>query len=269
MKKKLGIILTCLLCFNILTVNVYAVTKPKKLYVAARNAVAIDSNTKKVLYEKGAMDKVPMASTTKIITASVALASGDLDRKLVVSKNAASIRGSKVGLKAGQEVTLRELVYGLMMVSGNDAAITIAEGLGGSIENFCGLMNAYARSIGLLECNFESPHGLDSRKHYSTAYDLALAAAKAMEIPEFEKIVSAKGINKSEYNFSRDYNNINKILYKIPNANGVKTGYTGQAGKCLVSSIKQKDRNVIIVVLNCSDRWNVTEKIYNEVKDIR
>ena len=269
MKKILGMLLTILLCLNIISYNVYATEKPKKLYVAARNAIAIDSKTKKILYDKNGMDKVPMASTTKIITASVAIASGDLDRKVVVSKNAVSIRGSKAGLKLGQEVTLRELVYGLMMVSGNDAAIAIAEELGGSVENFCNIMNAYARSIGLLECNFESPHGLDSRKHYSTAYDLAVAASKGLEMPEFAKIVGAKGVTKDEYNFSRDYNNINKILYRIPNANGVKTGYTGQAGKCLVSSIKQEDRNVVIVVLNCSDRWNVTEKIYNEVKDIR
>ena len=235
--------------------------------VSARNAIALDSKTKQVLFEQNADEIVPMASTTKILTALVAITHGDLDREVTISKNAASIRGSKVGYVAGEKIRLRELLYGLMYKSGNDAAIAIAEDIGGSIEGFSKIMNDYAISLGLINSHFESPHGLDSPKHYTCAYDLALLTTKAMESDLFCQICGTKSITRDTSNFTRDYNNINKILYKIPEANGVKTGYTGQAGKCLVSSIKHEGRNIIIVVLNCSDRWNVTEKIYKYVTD--
>ena len=235
--------------------------------VSARNAIALDSKTKQVLFEQNADEIVPMASTTKILTALVAITHGDLDREVTISKNAASIRGSKVGYVAGEKIRLRELLYGLMYKSGNDAAIAIAEDIGGSVEGFAKIMNDYAISLGLINSHFESPHGLDSPKHYTCAYDLALLTTKAMENELFCQICGTKSITRDASNFTRDYNNINKILYKIPEANGVKTGYTGQAGKCLVSSVKHEGRNIIIVVLNCSDRWNVTEKIYKYVTD--
>lgn len=235
--------------------------------VSARNAIALDSKTKQVLFAQSAYEIVPMASTTKILTALVAISQGNLDREVTVSKNAASIRGSKVGYSAGEKIRLIELLYGLMYKSGNDAAIAIAEDIGGSIEGFAEIMNDYARSLGLINSHFESPHGLDSPKHYTCAYDLALLTCKAMENDLFCQICGTKTISRDKLNFTRDYNNINKILYKIPEANGVKTGYTGQAGKCLVSSVKHEGRNIIIVVLNCSDRWNVTEKIYKHVCD--
>lgn len=235
--------------------------------VSARNAIALDSKTKQVLFEQNADEIVPMASTTKILTALVAITHGDLDREVTISKNAASIRGSKVGYVAGEKIRLRELLYGLMYKSGNDAAIAIAEDIGGSVEGFAKIMNDYAISLGLINSHFESPHGLDSAKHYTCAYDLALLTTKAMENELFCQICGTKSITRDASNFTRDYNNINKILYKIPEANGVKTGYTGQAGKCLVSSVKHEGRNIIIVVLNCSDRWNVTEKIYKYVTD--
>lgn len=236
-----------------------------KLRVNARNAIAIDGTTRQILYEQNCYEVVPMASTTKILTALVALNESDLNRELTVTKNAASIRGSKVGYKAGENIKLRELLYGLMLKSGNDAAITIAEGLGGSIENFSKIMNHYATSLGLTTSHFETPHGLDSQKHYSSAYDLAILTAKAMENETFREICGEKLITQDKYDFTREYQNINKILWKIPDANGVKTGYTGGAGKCLVSSVKYEGRNIIIVVLNCTDRWNVTEKIFNYV----
>ncbi len=235
--------------------------------VSARNAIALDSKTKQVLFEQNADEIVPMASTTKILTALVAITHGDLDREVTISKNAASIRGSKVGYVAGEKIRLRELLYGLMYKSGNDAAIAIAEDIGGSVEGFAKIMNDYAISLGLINSHFESPHGLDSPKHYTCAYDLALLTTKAMESELFCQICGTKSITRDTSNFTRDYNNINKILYKIPEANGVKTGYTGQAGKCLVSSVKHEGRNIIIVVLNCSDRWNVTENIYKYVVD--
>ncbi len=241
------------------------VDKKLPLRVSARNAIAIDGKSMEVLWGQKGYEIVPMASTTKILTSLIAINYGDLDRKVTISKNASSIRGSTVGYKAGEEVTMRELLFGLMFRSGNDAAIAIAEDIGGSIDKFSNIMNDFARSLGIIDSHFESPHGLDSAKHYSSAYDLAILTAKGMESDIFREIVGEKVIYKDKYNFTRDYQNINKILYRIPGANGVKTGYTGGAGKCLVSSVNHNDRNIIIVVLNCPDRWNVTEKIFNYV----
>lgn len=237
----------------------------KPLRVSARNAIALDAKTKEVLWDQNGHEIVPMASTTKILTCLIAINYGNLDRKVTISKNAASIRGSTVGFRSGEEVTMRELLFGLMFRSGNDAAIAIAEDIGGSIEGFSNIMNDFAKSIGILDSHFESPHGLDSAKHYSSAYDLAILTSKSMEYPEFRECVGEKTISKDKYNFTRDYSNINKILHRIPEANGVKTGYTGGAGKCLVSSVNHNGRNIIIVVLNCVDRWNVTENIYKYV----
>lgn len=225
----------------------------------------MDKESGTVLYEQNAYEIVPMASTTKILTSLIAIEQGDLGKKVTISKKAASIRGSTVGYKVNEEITLKELIFGLMFKSGNDAAIAIAEELGGSIEGFSEIMNHYARGIGILDSHFESPHGLDSSEHYSSAYDLAILTSKGMDYDLFREIVGTKQISKEKYNFTRDYNNINKILWRIPGANGVKTGSTGQAGKCLVSSVNNNGKDVIIVVLNCPDRWNVTEKIYKHV----
>lgn len=239
----------------------------KEKYVNARNAIVLDGDSRQVLYEKKGYEPVPMASTTKIITTIVALNSGRLDDVFTVTKHAASIRGSKVGYRAGEELTLKELLFGLMLRSGNDAAITIAEGLSGSVENFSATMRNFARSIGVVNCDFESPHGLDSQNHYCSPYDLAVITSVGMKNDLFREIVSTKEIKKDKYNFSRDYNNINKILYRIQDANGVKTGYTGQAGKCLVTSIRVKNRNLIIVTLNAPTRWETTEQLYNKALD--
>lgn len=237
----------------------------KNFTTSARYAVAIDSNSKVVLYDQNAHSIVPMASTTKIITALVAIKYGDLDRKVEISGKATGIRGSTVGYRKGEMISIRELLYGLMLRSGNDAAIALSEGIAGSVEGFVEIMNNYAKEIGLMDTRFESPHGLDSEKHYSTAYDLAIATAKAKENKIFNDIVSAKDIEGSSFGFTRSYHNINKILSTIPEANGVKTGYTGGAGKCLVSSIDYGGRDIIVVVLNCYDRWNQTKRIYDYV----
>ncbi|ACD51644.1 MULTISPECIES: D-alanyl-D-alanine carboxypeptidase family protein [Clostridium] len=266
---KNNIVITMLLSimfFQIFSKAALADSKLKDNFrVNARCAIALDRESKEVLFEQNAYEIVPMASTTKILTAIIAIEQGDLDKKVVISKNAASIRGSKVGYKAGEEVGLKELTFGLMFKSGNDAAIAIAETLGGSVEGFAQIMNHYATGIGIIDSHFESPHGLDSNSHYSSAYDLALLTAKGMEFDLFREIVGSKQISKEKYNFTRDYNNINKILWLIPEANGVKTGYTGGAGKCLVSSVNHQGKDIIIVVLNCPDRWAQTQKIYNHI----
>ena len=261
-----SIIILILIISQISCISVSALENVQdKFRVNARCAIALDKETKNVLFEQNAYEIVPMASTTKILTALIAIEQGDLDKEVTISKNATSVRGSKVGYKTGENITLRELVFGLMFKSGNDAAIAIAEELGGSMEGFSEIMNHYARSIGILDSHFESPHGLDSNKHYSSAYDLAILAAKGMDYDLFREVVGSKSIDKVKYNFTRDYNNINKILWMLPGANGIKTGYTGGAGKCLVSSVESNGKDIIIVVLNCPDRWNVTKQIYEHL----
>ena len=266
MKKRFKVLLSLCLSlfflFSYLIESVYA----DDIYIDAISAIALDCDSKIVLYEKNAFTPIEIASTTKIITALVAIKCGNLDKKVVVSEKASSIRGSEIGLKKGEEITLRELLYGLMLRSGNDAAIAIAEGISGSVDEFLKLMNEYALEIGLLNSNFESPHGLDSSNHYSTAYDLALVTVKAKEIKLFNDIVSSKDIDAKDYNFTRSYHNINKILWTLPNATGVKTGYTGRAGKCLVTSVKIQNRDVVIITLNCTPRWKETEKISKYVE---
>lgn len=258
----------CIVIFLTSNINVICAVADDNFRVDARNAIAIDKESGEILYEQNGYEIVPMASTTKILTALITIERGNLDETFTVSKNAVAIRGSKVGYRVGEEITVRELLYGLMYKSGNDAAITIAEGISGSVENFAKVMNHYAKSIGIIDSHFVTPHGLDSPEHYSSAYDLAILTSKGMEYDVFREIVGTKQISKDKYNFSRDYSNINKILWKIPGANGVKTGYTGQAGKCLVTSVNSNGREIIIVVLNCPDRWNVTEKIYKHVLEI-
>jgi D-alanyl-D-alanine carboxypeptidase len=264
--KSISIILCSLIITQVLSINVNAESRAGTNFkVNARSAIALDKETGTILFEQNGYELVPMASTTKILTSLIAIEQGNLDKKVTISKKAASIRGSTVGYKVGEEIALKELIFGLMFKSGNDAAIAIAEELGGSIEGFSEIMNHYARGIGILDSHFESPHGLDSSKHYSSAYDLAILTSKGMDYDLFREIVGSKQISKEKYNFTRDYNNINKILWRIPGANGVKTGYTGQAGKCLVSSVNNNGKDIIIVVLNCPDRWNITDKIYNHV----
>ncbi|EHJ00076.1 Serine-type D-Ala-D-Ala carboxypeptidase [Clostridium sp. DL-VIII] len=264
--KFVTVILLGLIFSQISNISVNAKSKDNiKFKVNARCAIALDKESGTVLYEQNAYELVPMASTTKILTSLIAIEQGNLDKKVTISKKAASIRGSTVGYRENEEITLRELIFGLMFKSGNDAAIAIAEELGGSVEGFSEIMNHYARGIGILDSHFESPHGLDSNEHYSSAYDLALLTSKGMEYDLFREVVGSKEISKEKYNFTRDYSNINKILWRIPGANGVKTGSTGKAGKCLVSSINNNGKDIIIVVLNCPDRWNATEKIYNYV----
>ncbi len=260
-------ILVSTLLISNLHIVAYSQTKKEKPYdLNARAAVVIDSKTNRILFDKNAREIMPMASTTKILTSLVALKYGNLDKKFKISSQASSVRGSKVGYKKDEEISLRELLYGLMFKSGNDAAIAIAEGIAGSVDEFCKLMNEYAKEIGIFDSHFESPHGLDSQNHYSTAYDLAILTSKTKQIDFFNELSKTK--QYSDTGFSRSYQNINKILYMVPQATGTKTGYTGQAGKCLVSSFNMGENNeIIVVVLNCTPRWKSSEWLYNRTKE--
>ncbi len=218
--------------------------------VSAGAAIVLDTVSGRVLYEKNAYTRRSIASTTKIMTAIVALENGHDDEDVVVSKRAASISGSTIHLKAGKTYKLKDLLYGMMLRSGNDAAIAIAEHIGGSVELFAEMMNRKAAEIGATNTNFVTPHGLDDPQHYSTPYDLALITQYALKNEEFCKIVGTKNSVFEGSNIT----NTNEMLSLYPGADGVKTGYTGQAGRCLVTSATKDNWRIISVVLNCSSR---------------
>ena len=215
MKRTIFLLIILL---NIFTVHSYA--------ISARSAVLIDSNSGRVLYEHNSYEKLPMASTTKIMTGLLACESGKLDKTVKVSPFASGTEGSSLWLKIGEKQTLENLTYGLMLKSGNDAAVAIAEYLGGNIDAFALLMNKKSREIGAESTNFENPHGLDSENHYTTAYDLALIAREAMKNKKFREIVSTKtySIPMEGEKWDRALKNHNKLLWRYDGCNGVKTG---------------------------------------------
>ena len=218
--------------------------------IEATAAVVIDTKSGRILYAKNADSRRAMASTTKIMTAILAIENGKLEDKVKISKRAASIRGSIIKLRSGEELTLKQLLYGLMLKSGNDAAIAIAEHIGGSVENFAVMMNEKARDLGLKNTAFKNPHGLDADGHYTTAFELAQIARYALKNPAFSKIVGTQNISTG----NRDLHTTNEMLGSYQGADGVKTGYTGNAGRCLVTSATRGNMRIISVVLNCSSR---------------
>lgn len=218
--------------------------------IEAEAAIVMDAATGRVLYDKNAYSKRSIASTTKIMTAILAIEHGNLDELVTVSKRAAAIGGSTIHLKAGEKLSLRDLLYGLMLNSGNDAAIAIAEHIGGTVEDFAGMMTKKARELGAKNTNFKTPHGLDTPEHYSTAYDLALITRYALQNEVFNEIVRTQYAQIP----GRSLHNTNEMLDLYTGADGVKTGYTGQAGRCLVTSATRGGFRVISVVLNCSSR---------------
>ena len=212
------IIIFAFIFLNYLTVNCQA--------ISAKSAVLIDGVSGRVLYEHNSYEKLPMASTTKIMTGLLACESGKLDETVKVTPFASGTEGSSLWLKIGEKLTLEELTYGLMLKSGNDAAVAIAEYLGGSVDAFALLMNKRAREIGAVNTNFKNPHGLDSDGHYTTAYDLALIAREAMKNDTFRKIVSTKtySIPMEGEKWDRALKNHNKLLWNYDGCNGIKTG---------------------------------------------
>lgn len=223
-------------------------------------AVVMDADSGRMLYEKNSLKIVPMASTTKIMTAILAIENSSMDEPVTVSKRASSIHGSTIGLKTGEKLSMEEILYGLMLRSGNDCAIAIAEHISGSVEKFVDLMNSKAFEIGAFNTHFSSPHGLDSNGHFTTARDLALITRYAFQYGIFAKIVSTKTITFN-YGSKRSFHNTNKLLWSIEGADGVKTGYTGKAGRCLVSSVSRNGRRFICVVLNSQNRWEDSKKL--------
>lgn len=246
-KKLLCGLLCCVLCL------------PAAGAVSAKAAIVIDADTGAVLYELNADAVLPMASTTKIMTALVALGEGDLDREYKVRPEYTQVEGSSMYLQAGETLTLRDTLYGLMLESGNDAAVAIAGECGG-LEAFVGKMNAKAAELGLSNTHFDNPNGLPSDTHYTTARELAAITAEALRDPVFRQIVSTVNYTVG----ARTFTNHNRMLSLYDGAIGVKTGYTKAAGRCLVSAAEKDGRTVIVVTLNDPDDWNDHMALLNQ-----
>lgn len=202
--------------------------------------------------------RMPMASTTKIMTGLLLCEYGNLEREIVTTKEMVTVEGSSMGLLQGDTVSLKALLYGLLLASGNDAANTIAIVVGGSVENFVNMMNERALALGLEDTHFETPSGLDGDTHYTTCYELALIAREAMKNEEFAKAVSTESITVSYGNppYNRRITNHNRLLKTYDDVVGVKTGFTKKSGRCLVSAARSEGRYVIAVTLDAPDDWD-------------
>ncbi|AIF54290.1 D-alanyl-D-alanine carboxypeptidase family protein [Pelosinus sp. UFO1] len=231
--------------------------------VEAEAAILMVADTKEILFDKNSKGIMYPASTTKIMTLITALEKGNPNSVVTVSPKAAACEESRLELNAGDKLTLNEAMTGMMLVSGNDAAEAIAENVGGSIPKFVYMMNQMADKIGVENTHFTNPHGLpDPINHYTTAYDLALITAYGMKIPSFEKIVSTPTYEVKFLNRDSIYaTNTNKLLKTYPGMNGVKTGYTNDAGECLVASAKRGNVELIAVILNSDYRWRDATKL--------
>lgn len=225
---------------------------------SAEHAVLMEANSRTVLYAKNAYTRASMASTTKIMTAILAIESGDLDRIVSVAPEAVGVEGSSVYLRAGQELSMEDLVYALMLQSANDAAAAIACEIAGSVEAFASLMNQKAAALELFDTHFANPHGLDDESHYTTAYDLAVLSAYAMENSKFAEIVATvkRAISLGKAEEMRVLVNHNRLLRARPDVIGIKTGFTKKSGRCLVSAAENGGIRLIAVTLNAPDDWN-------------
>jgi len=237
-----------------------AIAESAQPTIKAQAAILMDAKTGQVLYEKNAHKRLGPASTTKILTAILAIESGRLDEEVKVSARAAGTGGSSMHLQVGQTILLRELVTGLLLRSGNDAAVAIAEHLAGSVDNFVAIMNSRSQALGAYNSHFRNPHGLTAAGHYSTAFDLAWLARYALTNPAFADIVSTKETNIDWFDsrgreHDQSLRNTNKLLWMLEDADGVKTGTTNEAGPCLVSSATRGNQKLIAVVLHDHSRW--------------
>ena len=218
----------------------------------ARIALIYDRASGRIIYEKNGNKQTPMASTTKILTSIVILENADLKETVTIGSKAAGTGGSRLGLKKNDKITVNDLLYGLMLRSGNDAAVALAIHVGGSIEGFADMMNKKAEELGLTNSHFVVPHGLDNEGHYTTAYELAKMADYALNIPKFKEIVSSKSATIYINGYPKAINNTNNLLGSVSGVYGVKTGFTNGAGRCLVSSCKRGELDIITVVIGAN-----------------
>ena len=268
MRKKLFVIfLFILVIYNNINVSYASVINKNYVDIQVPAAVVIDFDTGRVLYDKNGDEKRKMASLTKIMTSILLVENCDMEEQIEVPKKAAQIGGSTVGLKAGDIVTAKSLLYGMLLPSGNDCAYTVAIHLGGTIENFAKMMNDKAKVLGLTSTNFVNPHGLDNENHYTTAKEMAYLTRYALKNPYIDEAVKTKSITINFGSFTKTLNNTNSLLRTYEKADGVKTGFTNGAERCLVSSATDNDRRYICVLLGATTtkiRFNTSKLLLEE-----
>lgn len=271
MKRLQCVWVMILVCFCLVQTAVFAAEIPDTpdLDSKAKAAVLIDADTGRVLFAKNANAELAMASTTKIMTSIIALDQPDLESFFTVDRNSVHTIGSSMALREGDQVTQLALVYGMMLPSGNDAANATAVHIAGSVEAFAEIMNEYASMFELENTHFTNPSGLDAAGHYSSAYDMALLMRRAMENPQFAEISSQ---SKASVPFGnppsdRQLSNHNRLLTMYDYAISGKTGFTDDAGRCLVTCAEKDGIRLIAVTLNCGDDWNEHMKLYNHYFD--
>ncbi len=251
--------LTACLCLAALLISVLciAASAQGEMSVSAHSAVLMDAHTGTILFEKGAHTRLPMASTTKIMTALTALSIADPQTVITVPPEAVGVEGSSIYLCEGEQLTLEQLLYAVMLESANDASVAVAVGLCGSVDAFAEKMNACAASLGLRDSLFQNPHGLDAEGHYTTAYELAVIAMHALNNELIAKMASTKKttIPHDGTDGVRLLVNHNRMLRYYDGAIGVKTGYTKKSGRCLVSAAERDGVRLIAVTLNASNDW--------------
>lgn len=223
----------------------------------------MEASSKRVLYTKNENTTLAMASTTKIMTSITAIESGvNLDTIFTISPKAVGVSGTSLYLRKGERFCLRDLLYGLMLISGNDASVAIGERVAGSVKDFVEMMNEKASEIGATNTHFDNTHGLDSKTHYTTAYDLALITSYAMQNQTFRDIVSTKTYKiTNEDGKTRYLRNKNKLLFSMDGCNGVKTGFTDDAGRCLVTSCERDGMDIVCVVLNSGPMFEESQRL--------
>lgn len=261
MRKEIRIILLSLITILLLSVGAYA--EDVQIDISASSAVLLVSGSNEVLFEKSAYEKRPMASTTKIMTSIIAIESGRLDEEITVSQEMTAVEGTSMGLLPNDKVSVSELVYGMMLSSGNDAANATAITIAGSTDAFVSMMNDKAKQIGMLSTHFATTSGLDADDHYSTAYDMALLGSYAIENEQFLEICSSSSavVDYGNPPYKRRLTNHNKLLKIYDGAIGIKTGFTKKSGRCLVSAAERDGVTLICVTLNDADDWNDHKKL--------
>lgn len=246
MTKKIFALIICL----------FAISRPVMAFpVSSEACIVICADTNQVLYGENYHKKMGMASTTKIMTAILALENGNTSDFVTVSQNAANQEGSSIYLKPNDRVLLSHLIYGLMLNSGNDAAIAIAEHIAKTSDNFVLMMNEKAKELGCKNTHFANPSGLPDEKHYSSAYDMAIIMSYALKNDEFAKIVATKDYKLETENSATYLRNHNKLLWQYPYCTGGKTGYTKASGRCFVSSATKDGVSLVAVTLSAPDDW--------------
>lgn len=269
MKKIYKLLLTLLIISNLFLNNNFVCATYEQLEtvgpkISSKAGIVMEQSTGRILWEKNCKEKLKIASTTKILTAIVAVENANLEDKVKISKKAALTGGSTVGIVSNSEVSLKSLLYGLLLKSGNDCAVAIAEYVGGNVENFVNMMNKKAYEIGATNTYCTNPHGLDTENNYSTALDIAKITCYAKNIEEISKIMNTKSINVLFGKTEKYLANTNRLLLTYEYCDGGKTGYTAKANRCLVATAKKEDLEIVAVILGA----DTTDIRFKEGKEL-